>query len=290
MELGDYEGAAAAFAEIQRRGGNVEGSVNTETRLARLSLLRGNTDEATSHFATALVSARALDPVPRETVAWCYWQLGETAFLVGKYDVAEKHYRDSLTTFPDYYRAVASLGRVLAAEGDTAGAIAQYEAVVRRLPDPIYVASLGDLYKVAGRDKDAAAQYDLVEQIAHLSERNGVLYNRNLALFYADHDMKPDVAYENARREYETRKDVYGADALAWAALKAGKVDEARAAIGDALALGTRDPRLFYHAGMIAKAAGDAAGAKDYLGRALEMSPQFDPLQAPIARQALAGL
>jgi tetratricopeptide (TPR) repeat protein len=290
LELGDYDGAAGVFSEIQRRGGNMEGSLNAETRLARLALLRGKPDEAEQHFTIALAAARALDPVPRETVAWCYWQLGETAFSVGKYDVAEQRYRDALTTFPDYYRAVASLGRVLAAKGDLQSAIGQYEAVVRRLPDPTYVAALGDLYKIAGREKDAAAQYDLVEQIAHLSEVNGVLYNRNLALFYADHDMKPDLAYENARREYETRKDVYGADALAWAALKAGRVDEARTAIKEALRLGTRDAKLLYHAGMIARAAGDAATARENLRRALELSPQFDPLQAPVARQTLDSL
>ena len=84
------------------------------------------------------------------------------------------------------------------------------------------------------------------------------------------------------------RRDIYGADALAWTALKAGKVEEARAAIKEALRLGTKDARLFYHAGMIARAAGDAAAARDYLERALALNPQFDPLQARIARAALA--
>ena len=141
---------------------------------------------------------------------------------------------------------------------------------------------------MTGREREAAAQYALVEKIARLGEASGALYSRQLALFYADHGLKAEEAYKAAAREYEARRDIYGADALAWTALKAGKLEEARAAITEALRLGTRDARLLYHAGMIARAAGDRGAARDYLGRALELNPQFDPLQAAAAREALA--
>ncbi|MEJ7713577.1 MAG: tetratricopeptide repeat protein [Pyrinomonadaceae bacterium] len=202
---------------------------------------------------------------------------------------AERHYLDALVTFPDYYNALAALGRVRAARGDLQGAIEHYEQVVRRLPDPSFVAALGDLYKLTGREKKAMAQYMLVEQIARLSKLNGELYNRQLALFYADHDMKAEEAYRQAASEYHVRRDIYGADAVAWTALKAGKLAEAQAAIKEALRLGTRDAKLFYHAGMIARAAGDELAARDYLQRALTLNPQFDPLQALIAQKALEG-
>jgi tetratricopeptide (TPR) repeat protein len=167
------------------------------------------------------------------------------------------------------------------------GATELYERAVNIVPDPSFVAALGDLYKIAGRESEAAAQYQLVEQIGRLSNLNGVLYNRQIALFYADHDLKPQDAYLNAKREYEVRRDVYGADALAWTALKAGRLDEAQTAINEAVRLGTRDARFFYHAGMIAQARGDTKGASEYLNRALKLNPQFDPLQASVARKAL---
>jgi tetratricopeptide (TPR) repeat protein len=232
----------------------------------------------------------ASDQVPQqaETIAWCRWQLGETAFARGDYAVAEQHYRDALVTLPDYYRAIVSLARVQAARGDLESAIAGYEKIVKRLPDPSFVAALGDLYRLAGREREAATQYALVEQIARLSALNGALYNRQLALFYADHDLKAAEAYELAKREYEQRRDIYGADALAWTALKAGKLEEAQTAIKEALRLNTEDAKLFYHAGMIARAAGDKTRARDYLKRALTLNPVFDPLQAKIAREALA--
>ena len=109
-----------------------------------------------------------------------------------------------------------------------------------------------------------------------------------VALFYADHDLKAEEAYNLASKEYEARRDIYGADALAWTALKAGKLAEAQAAIKEALRLGTQDARLLYHAGVIARAAGDRAAAGDYLRRALALNPQFDPLQVKFAQQALA--
>src|SRR2546429_6067620 len=34
------------------------------------------------------------------------------------------------------------------------GAIPQMERAVRRLPDPVYVAALGDLYKLTGRERE----------------------------------------------------------------------------------------------------------------------------------------
>jgi hypothetical protein len=74
---------------------------------------------------------------------------------------------------------------------------------------------------------------------------------------------------------------------MAWSALKAGKILEASSAMKEALRLGTQDPTFFYHAGMIARAAGDELKAREYLSQAMRLSPKFDPLQASIAKKAL---
>ena len=286
LELGDYDQATRAYARIDELD---HGSVASETRLGRLAMLRGDVLTAQRHYEIALAQEKAALVPMTESLAWCHWQLGEVAFQAGDNVAAESHYRDALTVQPSYVRALASLGRVRAALGDLAEAIAQYEHAMRVVPDPAFAAALGDLYKLAGRNRDAAGQYALVEQIGKLNEFNGVLYNRQLALFYADHDLKPNEAYANAAKEYAVRRDVYGADALAWSALKAGKTAEAQAAIKDALRLGTRDARLCYHAGLIAKAAGDRVAAHDYLEKALTINPKFDPLQSEIAKTEFEG-
>lgn len=284
LELGDYDAAAGAYRRAERTGGR---TAFVAARLGRLAALRGEDEAARRDYSEALALALALVPASRETVAWCRWQLGEAAFNAGDYPAAEGHYRDSLTTFPDYYRALGGLGRARAARGDLQGAIEAYERAARQLPDPAFVAALGDLYQIAGREAEAARQFQLCEQMARLAAAGGAPYNRQLALFYADHDLQPEEAYRLAREEYAARRDIYGADALAWTALKAGRGVEARQAMREALRLGTRDARLLYHAGMIANAAGDLAAARDLLRRALALSPQFDPRHAPIARRAL---
>lgn len=285
LELGDYEQADAIFREMQQRDNSEPLTrVGTEQRLARVDALHGDWAAARQRLELALNLALSRPAPPRETVAWCWWQLGETAFAVGHYAEAERYDRAALITFPGYFRAIASLGRVRAARGDLPGAIRRYETAVRILPDPTFLAALGDLYTLAKRKTDAARQYQLVEAIARLSAAGGSLYNRQLALYYADHDMKPDVAYAMAEREYSVRRDIYGADAVAWTALKAGHLTEAQAAIAEALRLNTRDARLFYHAAMIARAAPDRSTARGYLEQVMALNPQFDPLQGATAR------
>jgi tetratricopeptide (TPR) repeat protein len=285
LELGDYAKADAAIHEMRKLASD---TAETEIRVGRLLFLDGDTEEAQKHLFRALAFTRNIPAPPRETMGWCLWQLGEIAFSTGDYTTAERYYREALDTYPGYPQALASLGRVRAAHKDLPAAIRAYEEAVRRFPDPTFVAALGDLYHLAGREREAQIQYGLVEQIGHLNALNGTRYNRQLAVFYSDHNLKPQEAYEDAVREYQERRDIYGADTLAWTALKAGKLREAQQAMDEALRLSTRDARLLYHAGMIASANGNRQLSRDYLKQSLALCPNFDPLQALIAGKALA--
>jgi len=286
LELGEYEQATEAFREMERLGAD---NIGTQTRLARLAFLRGSPAQARQHFSSALILLLDLPSPPREAVAWYRWQLGETAFAAGDYGRAERHYRDTLTTAPDYFRALGSMGRLCAARGDLPAAIDFYEQAVRMAPSVVFMAALGDLYRLAGREREAATRYELVEQLGEHSRRvHGTPFDRAITLYWADHDLKLGEAYSLARGEYDAgRHDIYGADALAWTALKTNRMEEAQAAIKEALKLGTLDTKLLYHAGMIARQAGDRATAADYLRRARALNPGFDPLQSERARRIL---
>lgn len=289
LELGQYDEAKNAFQQMEKLSGFQPLTLASfEQRLARLAFLKGDTSKAKQYLSNALKIVLKMSNPPAETVAWCRWQLGENAFSVGDYKTAEKYYTEALETFPNYAPTLASLGRIRAAQDDLTGAIEQYEKAVKILPDPNFIAALGDLYKIAGRADDAQRQYELVEQIGNLSASSSGLYNRSLALFYANHDLKLETAYDLATKEYEVRRDIYGADALAWAAFKAGKLDVAQTSIKEALRLGTRDAQLFYHAGMIFKAVGNESVAENYLKQALKLNPQFDPLQSIAAQKTLS--
>lgn len=292
LELGEYEKAERAFHKAARCAGSTQGLTRSaiEQRFARLDFLHGRTDSAQRHFVAAITAALAGPFPPRETVAWCRWQLGELAFAAGDYPAAERHYRDALITFPDYFRALSSLGRVRAARGDITGAIAEYERAIHVFPDSAFIAALGDLYQIAGRTKDATIQYDLVEHIGRLSTSNGVLYNRQLASFYADHGIRLVEAVLMAEGELRVRKDIYGYDALAWSYYKSVRVAEAKSTMRQALQLGTKDALLLFHTGMIEAAVGERESARTYLKQALVLSPRFHPIHWKTASETLARL
>jgi Flp pilus assembly protein TadD len=95
---------------------------------------------------------------------------------------------------------------------------------------------------------------------------------------------------ELAKRELDYRQDIYAYDLLAWSLHKNDQNEEARDAIEKALKLGTKDAKLFYHAGMIHRALGDKEKAANFLARALATNPHFHPLFADRAAQTLKEL
>ncbi|MEO7659852.1 MAG: tetratricopeptide repeat protein, partial [Pyrinomonadaceae bacterium] len=288
LELGDYDQAKDAFTRMKTLGAIQSlTDVAVEQRLARMAMLYGDSAVAKNHLRRAIRIAEDSPGIPAETVAFTYWQLGETALAGGDYKAAEASYRSSLNALPDYFKSLASLGRVRAAMGDYPKAIELLEKATTLMPDPSYVATLGDLYKLSGRPDEASRQYELVEQISKLNAARVGLYSREFALFCADRDLKLEDAYAAAAEEYKNRKDVYGADILAWASYKSGRLDEAKNAMSDARRLGTKDARFYYHAGMIEKELGNRSEAVRLLTAALKLNPAFDLIQSEKAREAL---
>jgi hypothetical protein len=64
---------------------------------------------------------------------------------------------------------------------------------------------------------------------------------------------------------------VFTHDALAWSLAASGQIEEARAEMERALSQGTKDPRLFLHAGAIAAKAGAREEAQLWLGKVAPM-------------------
>ncbi len=281
VELGDYDGAvAAAQAMVDLRPDTASYS-----RISYLRELHGDSKGAVEAMRMAVGAASPQDP---EGVAWCRVHLGDSLARDGRAAEAEREYDHALFVFPDYHLALAAKARARLAAGDAEAAEGFYRQAVGRVPLPEYAAALGDLLTKQGRADEARRQYDLVEFVERGGAQGGT-YTRQLALFWADHDTRLDEALDVARRERAERRDIYTADLLAWCLYKKGLHAEAKASMDEALRLGTRDPKLLFHAGMIALAAGDRAGGTKYLRQALAINPAFDVLQADTARRALAG-
>jgi Tfp pilus assembly protein PilF len=71
---------------------------------------------------------------------------------------------------------------------------------------------------------------------------------------------------------------------------KNDKLEEAAQVISHALEQGTKDPQLFFHAGMIYERLGDSAKASEYLSRALVINPHFHIFYSETARERLVQL
>ena len=111
---------------------------------------------------------------------------------------------------------------------------------------------------------------------------------RTMALFLATRHQNPATALRLARAELGSRSDVFTHDALAWSLAAAGHLAEAQSEMQRALAEGTQDARLFFHAAVIALQSGHAADAERWLRKTSELSQLLLPSER-IELQNAAG-
>ncbi len=280
IELGRYD---EAYGAIQRM---VDARPDTAS-YARASYtweLRGDTARARSALEQALAVAPTADDA-----GFALFYLGELAFNAGDLKTAAARYEEGSQRAADYLPLRAGKAKVLAAQGKNAEAVAEYRAVVTRLPLSVYVAELGDLLAATGDKAGAERQFALVRAEQQLLARSGVDTDLELALFDADHGAAP-AALVNAQKAYAKRRTVHTSDALAWALHVNGRDTEALKHARDAVRLGTRNAQFYYHLGVIEQTLGQNAAARSHLEQALKINPYFSGRSAADANTRLAGL
>lgn len=283
FELGRYDAARGTFDSLRAN----KRELSVTPRLARWEEIEGRPDAARHLLHLALDEAARRPDLPKEQVAWFWLRLGDVEMRTGRPDVARYDYDEGLTAHPDDYRLLAAVAHLDAVRHDWQGAVdAGQRAIVTNL-DPATLGTISDAYSALG-DSAHAAEYARVMEVA-VSKQPGA-YHRAWSLFLLDHGRRVSEVLTKAAAELETRQDIYGYDVLAWALYKSNRPADAEAAMARALGQGTQDGMLFYHAGMIARAAGKAAEARSYLERALRVNPYFQPLQPDTARAVLARL
>ncbi|MFD8253899.1 tetratricopeptide repeat protein [Streptomyces werraensis] len=280
VELGRYEEAAKAATVADRR----RPGVPVFTRYAYVRELRGDVPTARRVLQQALDTAAG----PAD-VAYVATALGNLERGQGRYGTALRHYARALAADDAHLPALEGRARAQAAAGDRAGAIATLELVVARSPLPGPLVALGELYEDRGDRAKAREQYALVDAWTALARAGGVDVDLDTALAAADHGDTAE-ALRAARTEWDRRRTVHTADALAWALHRAGRSAEALPYARRATATGYRDAAFLYHRGMIEKAAGHDRAARASLTAALELNPGFSPLGARAARAALKDL
>jgi tetratricopeptide (TPR) repeat protein len=290
-DMGEYDKAGVAYGRLTPRDMTLSprAAYSRDSRLSYLKFIAGDTRAAIGLMKTAVTEGVEAQ-LQSENLAWLYYELGEYETQAGDTGAADAAYLAALNTHPGDYRALAALARLRANNGRYAEAIVLYQKAIAVVPMPIFIAELGDLYAKSGNQAEAQKQYALVEYIGLLGHINQVLHNRDLALFYADHDMKLAESLDLAQKELEVRRDIYTWDALAWALYKNGKLADAAKASGKAMRFGTRDSLLLYRAAMIADRMGQHDQARNELRESLQINPHFHLIYADAAQQKLLAL
>ena len=251
LELGNYEASEKFYGLLVKPEDELEHpgiEFLATSHGAGLDWIKGDTAKANDDLTRAVALGVSMH-LPAENLAWTEFMLGEQYFMMGDLAKAEENAAKSLKDFPKYHRALAEMAQIRAAQGRYAEAIQFYKDAIAIIPLPLYLTALGDVYAVSGDKANAEKQYATVEFIGRLNEINQQVYNRELAVFYADHNRKLPEALTLAEKEFEMRHDVYTSDALAWVLLKNGQAARAKVEMEKALRMGTKDALMEYPRG-----------------------------------------
>jgi tetratricopeptide (TPR) repeat protein len=268
MEMGQYDSARVAFDSLATS----RNDLSVAPRLARWAEIEGRPDEARRLMRHALALARHAAWLPSEQVAWFWLRSGDIEFRMGHFAAADSAYAQGLAAHPDDYRVLAAMSRLAATRHDWPAAIDFGNRAIASSLDPATLGTLSDAYEAMG-DTARAAELARALDVAVRSQPGA--YHRAWSLFLLDHHRQLGTVHRKIVAELRTRRDVYAYDLYAWSLHTQGRDAEALRASHRALAEGTQDAQLLYHASVIERATGHAAEASEHLTRARTLNPSL---------------
>ncbi len=269
LELGNYTEAAAIYEQLGADGPTAA----WQARLARLAELKGDNVRAIKLLQQTVASA-ADSP-------WYRVRLGELSFRTGNLEKAGEQYDAAYKLQPEGFFVLEHLAELRAAQGRFEEAIALYKRIIVRVPRAEILQALGDVYAFMGKLGEAKPWFDRARDAYLKSVQAGnAHYYHHLAGYYSDAEEVPVEALRWARKDREVRNSIYAYDALAWALYKSGEFGPAAEEMSRALALGTKDAHLLFHAGMIYARAGELDRGRALLKESLVVNPHYNSFHA----------
>ena len=282
MALGNYAAAEEATQwMLNLRPGNIPAM----RRTAGMREVYGDLDGAAEMLTNELIQTAPNESADR---AYVLTRLAHLQLAVGHVTEAEKYLQQARRAFPNLPYTLETLAELRRAQGNYHEAAQVLNQLYLMIPAP------GNSYKLAvalereNRREYAQSLFQEFERKALEKVHAPDNANLDLVFFYADHARKPQEALRIAKIQFSRLQNVYARDAYAWALAVNGQTAEARKRIDAALAIGVRDPRLFYHAGAIAAQEHDSTAAAAYFKASLDVNPLSE--FAAMARQALEKL
>jgi tetratricopeptide (TPR) repeat protein len=267
MEQGKLGDAVEAYQQMM----NLKPDLRAYARAAHMRWLKGDLEGAIQAMQLAVSAA---SPSDAESAAWVNTRLAFYEFQAGRVKEAEQRCGLALSLQNNYPPTLLMQGRILLGQSRVGEAVDALQNAVKLNPLPEYQWTLAEALRLAGKENEAS------DVEAQLSQRGASSDPRTLALYLATRHESPETALRLAQAELDSRNDVFSHDALAWSLAAAGDLTEAHSEMQRALAEGTQDARLFFHAGVIASQAGDSADADRWLRKASELSHLLLPSES----------
>jgi tetratricopeptide (TPR) repeat protein len=236
------------------------------TRAAYVRWLKGELNGAIEMMQLAVAAASPRDP---DTAAWVCSRMALYQLQAGDFEATAQHCAAALEFRAEYAPALFVRGRLLLATGEYMEAAATLARAAMLNPVPEYQWAALEASRQAGLDPQ--------QNEGLLKSRGAITDPRTYALYLATCGADQTSALRLAREELNTRADVFTHDALAWALAAAGQWQQASVEIRQALAEGTRDARLFLHAGIIASETARSDEAKKWLREAISLNQMLLP-------------
>ena len=238
VELGDYAGAEES---VQWMLDLRPGSVAALTRGAYMRELFGDLDGAMMWMSDAL---ERTDPAAAEDRAWILAQMAHLEIQREEFDAAIELAEAALELFPSYHYALAELAKATTKAGDLERALELWQRHYEVSPHPENLYQVAEALVRLGRTDEAQPLFETFEQEA-LGESTAVdNANGELITYWIERANQAEKALELATREIERRRTIHTLDAYAMALAANGRTQEARAALEEALAVGTVDPEI----------------------------------------------
>ena len=275
MEQGKLSDAVEAYQRMM----NLKPDLRAYARAAHMRWLKGDLAGAIEAMQLAVSAA---SPSDAESAVWVNTRLAFYEFQAGHVDEAEQRCAFVLSLQNNYAPTLLLKGKMLLAQNRFSEAVDALQDAAKLNPLPEYQWTLAEALRAAGCENEASG----IE--VQLRKHGANSDPRTMALFLATRHENPATALRLARTELGSRSDVFTHDALAWSLAAAGNLAEAHSEMHRALAEGTEDARLFFHAAMIASQASHAADAERWLRKASELSQLLLPSERNELQNAAA--
>jgi tetratricopeptide (TPR) repeat protein len=277
MEQGRLDEAVDAYQKMI----DIKPCLQTYARVAYIRWLKGDLQGARDVMADAVGAGSFRDTEP---LSWSYSRLAIYDLQAGNPELSLQKINIALRLTPNYALGLLVRGKILLSEGKNTEAIEALRVAAKANPLPEYQWTLVDALHANGNIQEALTQEEKIKQ-------NGALADpRTFALFLATRGEDSDLAVTLAGAELQNRRDVFTYDSLAWAQNACGRPMEAQANMQRALAEGTQDARLYYHAGVIAAATNKPKDAIQWLVKADAIKQMLLPSEKDGLRREISAV